>query len=64
MSYSPFDEFVVGGMMATPFFKDIQEMNESKREKMLLEIYKSNQDYIDDNGLAAPLESYIVNAEN
>ncbi len=63
MSYSPLDEFIAGGLMASPFFKDIQEMQESKREEMLLEINKSNQDYIDDNGLAAPLESYIVNAE-
>ncbi len=63
MSYSPFEEFVMGGIMATPFFKDIQQMQKSKREEMLLEIYKSNQDYIDDNGLVAPLESYIVNAK-
>lgn len=38
-------------------------MKESKREDMLLEIYNSNQDYIDDNGLAAPMESYIINAK-
>lgn len=63
MHYFPFDEFVMGGIMATPFFKDIQEMKESKREEMLLEITRLNQDYIDDNGLAAPLESYIVNAK-
>ena len=63
MRYSPFEEFVIGGIMATPFFKDIQRLQESRREEMLLEIYKSNQDYIDDNGLAAPLESYIVHAK-
>ncbi|MBC8438249.1 MAG: methyltransferase domain-containing protein [Deltaproteobacteria bacterium] len=63
MRYSPFEEFVVGGIMASPFYKDIQEMQGSKREEMLLEIYNSNQNYIDDNGLAAPMESYIVNAK-
>lgn len=63
MSYSPFEEFVVGGIMASPFFNDIQEMQESKREEMLLEIYNSNQNYIDDNGLASPMESYIINAK-
>ncbi len=63
MSYSPFEEFVIGGIMASPFSKDIQRMQESKQEEMLLEIYNSNLNYIDDNGLAAPMESYIVNAK-
>lgn len=63
MSYSPFEEFVMGGIMATPFFKDIQGMQESKRGELLTEIHKLNQDYIDDNGLVAPLESYIVTAK-
>ncbi len=63
MNYFPFDEFVIGGIMATPFFKDIQQMQESKREEMLSQIYKLNQAYIDDNGLVAPLESYIVSAK-
>ncbi len=63
MSYSPFDEFVIGGIMATPFFEDIKQMPESKREEMLSQLYKLNQNYIDDDGLAAPLESYIVNAK-
>jgi len=63
MSYSPFEEFVVGGMMATPFFQEIQAMPSSLREEMFSDIYDSNQDYIDDDGLAAPTECYIVNAK-
>lgn len=63
MSCPSLDEFVMGGIMATPFYRDIQDMQESKREEMLREIYNANQDYIDDNGLAAPLESYIVTAK-
>ncbi len=63
MSYSPLEEFVMGGMVASPFYKDIMEMPESKREEMLLEICNSNLNYIDDNGLAAPTESYIINAQ-
>ncbi len=62
MSYSPFNEFLRGGLMATPFFKDIMEMQTSKREEMLLNIYNANHDYIDDNGLVAPMECYIVSA--
>jgi len=63
ISYSPFEEFVMGGIMASPFFKDIQRMQKPEREEMLLEIYKSNQDYIDDAGLVTPLESYIVSVK-
>ncbi len=63
MRFSPFDEFVMGGMMASPFFKDIQEMPAADREAFLLEMALSNQDYLDDDGLAAPMESYIVSAE-
>lgn len=63
MNYSPFEEFVVGGMMATPFFKEIQAMPASRREELCSNIYDSNQDYIDDDGLAAPTECYIVNAK-
>lgn len=63
MRCSSFDEFVIGGVMATPFFKDIQEMPESKQKAFLSELYKLNEHYIDDNGLAAPLESYIITAE-
>ena len=63
MCYSPFEEFVTGGIMATPFFKDIMEMQASKQEEMLQYIYDANRDYIDDNGLAAPMECYIVSAD-
>ncbi len=62
MCCSPFDEFIAGGMMATPFYKNIQEMPAEKREAMFLDIYNSNQDYVDDNGLTAPTESYVVHA--
>jgi ubiquinone/menaquinone biosynthesis C-methylase UbiE len=63
MSYSPFEEFLVGGISATPFFKDILGMEESLREEMLLSIYNSSHDYIDDGGLVAPMECYIVEAQ-
>lgn len=62
MRYSPFEDFVMGGIKASPFFKDIMEMDESQRNKMLQYIYKSNLNYIDDNGLASPTESCMVKA--
>jgi ubiquinone/menaquinone biosynthesis C-methylase UbiE len=59
MHYSPFEEFVVGGMMATPFFKEIQAMPASRREEMLSDIYNSNTDYIDDGSLRRQTKRFV-----
>lgn len=63
MSYAPFEEFVLGGMMATPFYENIQKVQESKQQEMLLEIHHLNRIHIHDNVLNAPMESYIVSVE-
>ena len=62
MCCSPFDAFISGSMTATPFFQEIRDMPAERREEMFLEIYNLNRDYIDDNGMVAPTESYMVHA--
>ncbi len=62
MRYSPLDEFLIGGFVASPFTDDILALEESIREEMLQTIKKSISDYIDDHGLAAPMECLVVSA--
>ncbi len=62
MRYKSLDEFLYGGLAASPFAKDILALDESKRNEMFLMIKESISDYIDDYGLAAPMESYVVSA--
>ena len=63
MRYSPFSEFLIGGFAASPFGNDILELKESIREEMFQLIRESLSDYIDDHGLAAPMECYVVSAD-
>jgi ubiquinone/menaquinone biosynthesis C-methylase UbiE len=62
MCYSPFEDFLIGGFVASPFANDILALKKSKREEMFQTIQKSITDYIDDHGLAAPMECYVVSA--
>ncbi|MCP4020411.1 MAG: methyltransferase domain-containing protein [Desulfobacteraceae bacterium] len=62
MRYSPVDDFLIGGFCASPFADDILALKESKREKMFQTIKNSLSDYIDDHGLAAPMECYVISA--
>lgn len=62
MRYSPFEEFLNGSLVASPFSNDILALEESKRLEMFETIKKSILDYIDDQGLAAPMECLVVSA--
>ena len=62
MRYSPLEEFVLGSFFASPFANDMVALEEMAREEMLLAIRKSIANYMDDDGLAAPMESYVVSA--
>ncbi|NNG02154.1 MAG: methyltransferase domain-containing protein [Desulfobacteraceae bacterium] len=62
MRYSPFEDFLVGGFLASPFAHDILALGASKREEMFRVIKKSISNYIDDHGLAAPMEALVVSA--
>lgn len=62
MRYSSLEDFLVGGFAASPFANDILALEKSKREKMFQMIQNSISNYIDDHGLAAPMECYVVSA--
>jgi len=62
MRYSPVEEFLIGGFVASPFANDILALEEPKREEMFQTISKSISNYTDDHGLAAPMECYVVSA--
>jgi ubiquinone/menaquinone biosynthesis C-methylase UbiE len=62
MRCSSLADFLFGGVSASPFANDIFELKESKRKEMFQSIYESISDYMDDRGLAAPMESYVVSA--
>ncbi|MCP4104017.1 MAG: methyltransferase domain-containing protein [Desulfobacteraceae bacterium] len=62
MRYSPVEDFLVGGFAASPFANDILALEESKRGMMLQIIQDSVSGYIDDHGLAAPMECFVVSA--
>ncbi len=62
MRYSPLDEFLIGGFVASPFAFDILALEESKQEEMFQMIKNSISNYIDDYGLAAPMECLVISA--
>lgn len=62
MRYSSLEDFLVGGFAASPFANDILALEKSKREKMFQMIQNSISNYIDDHGLAAPMECYVASA--
>ena len=62
MRYSPLEEFLIGGSLASPFANDILALEGIVRDEMFQEIRKSISNYIDDDGLAAPMECYVVSA--
>jgi hypothetical protein len=63
MRYFPLEDFLIGGFVASPFANDILALKKSKREEMFQTIHKSISDYVDDHGLAVPMECYIVSAK-
>ncbi len=62
MRYSPVEDFLIGGFAASPFANDILALQKSKRKEMFQTIQNSISDYIDDHGLAAPMECYVISA--
>ena len=62
MRYSPLTDFLIGSLAASPFGNDIFELKNSKRDEMFQSIHGSIINYVDDHGLAAPMECYVVSA--
>ena len=55
-------EFFYGGMAASPFAENIMALDDSVRDEMLRTIKRSVSEYMDDDGLAAPMEAYVLTA--
>jgi ubiquinone/menaquinone biosynthesis C-methylase UbiE len=56
------EEFIPGYISVFPFVQQIKEMSPDNQKKLLNDIKDSLQVFLDDNGLAAPMESHIVTA--
>lgn len=63
MCFSPFDEFLIGGIAASPFSNDIFALSEKKRDEMFQMIRDSLSYYIHNRGFAAPMECYVISAQ-
>ena len=64
MRHPSLEAFVIGGMAASPFAPDFFGLDDETREEMLRHIETSMSDYMDDSGLAAPMEVYVLSALN
>lgn len=60
--YLSIDEFIFGYLAATPLADKVSNLNEQDRLELFYQISKALFDYIDDDGLAAPMECHIVTA--
>lgn len=61
--YPSLEEFVPGYLMATPMAGEVAAMTDADRSHMVREVIGALQEYIDDSGLAAPMECHIVTAQ-
>src|SRR5262245_21621262 len=62
--YPSLKEFVSGYLSATPVAQVAATLDEPTREAIIREIETSLLAYLDDEGLAAPIEAHVVVAEN
>ena len=61
--YPSLDEFVPGYLSATPVAGVAASLDESSRAAILNDIKTTLKPYIDDDGLAAPIEAHVVVAD-
>ena len=61
--YPSLEEFVPGYLSATPVSGVAATLDEPTRAAILREIKTSLQPYLDDDGLAAPIEAHVVVAD-
>jgi ubiquinone/menaquinone biosynthesis C-methylase UbiE len=61
--YPSLEEFIPGYLSATPLAAKIAGMKEQDRSVMSRRIIASLRDYIDDDGLAAPMECHVITAD-
>ena len=56
------EQFILGFMQSTPTASAIAALGESSRKAMVQEIVEALEPYIDDDGIAAPMECNVVTA--
>jgi ubiquinone/menaquinone biosynthesis C-methylase UbiE len=61
--YSTVEEFLPGYLSATPVAGVVATLDGPTRAGILREVKKSLQAYLDDDGLAAPIEAHVVVAD-
>jgi hypothetical protein len=61
--YPSLEEYVLGYLSATPIARDIAAMDDTARAALLQEVTTALRRYVDDDGLAAPIESHVVLAQ-
>lgn len=60
--YTPLEDFIPGYLAATPMAGAVAAMDDAARTAMFCEITTALQPYVDDDGLAAPMECHVVTA--
>lgn len=58
--YPSLDEFVPGYLSATPVAGIVAKLDQPTRAAILQEVKTSLQPYVDDDGLAAPIEAHVL----
>ena len=60
--YPSLDEYVLGYLSGSPMAAAVDALEESARQEILERMRAAMQDYVDDDGMAAPWESHVVTA--
>lgn len=60
--YPSLEQFVPGYMAATPMAGQVAALPDADRKRLVDEVLKSLRDYLDDGGLATPMECHVATA--
>ncbi len=60
--YPSLDEYVLGYISGSPMAAAVAALDETTRQALLGDIRTALQDYVDDDGMAAPWESHVLTA--
>jgi len=60
LRFPSLERYVLGYLAATPVAARVASMDESSRTAMVREVAEALHTYVDDDGLAAPIETHVV----
>jgi hypothetical protein len=63
LRFPSLEQYLFGYLAATPVAAQVTLMNDRERAALLGEVVNALQSYIDDDGLAAPVENHVVVAQ-